>query len=197
MIFILLAFAGITGIGKSYYTNKICENLGFSRIKILTTRKPRIGEKNGIEKIFVTESELNKYVLDSKIAYKFELLGVKYAYLNEDIFSNEDKIFELHYSTIYDFKKVNPNLRTIYLMPKDINIAKQKLMQRKLNPETEKKRLLEIDEHYNKITTDKSLLNMFDYIMYNNYDKKSEDEIINLVKSLKEEDLKNENIFFS
>lgn len=34
---------------------------------------------------------------------------------------------------------------------------------------------------------DKNLRNMFDYIIYNNYDKKSEDEIIELVRKIKKE----------
>ncbi len=41
----LLALAGVTGIGKSYYKDKIVEKLGFEKIKIVTTRPPRIGEK--------------------------------------------------------------------------------------------------------------------------------------------------------
>ena len=49
--------------------------------------------------------------------------------------------------------------------------------------ETEK-RLLEIDEHYNKITSDENLRKKFDYIVYNNYDKESKDTIIELVKKV-------------
>lgn len=77
-------------------------------------------------------------------------------------------------------------MKTIYLLPKDINIAKQKLKERNLEPEVEKGRLLEIEEHYNRITKDKQLMNMFDYKLYNTYDKKSEDEVINLVKKILE-----------
>ena len=46
------------------------------------------------------------------------------------------------------------------------------------------KRLLEIDEHYKKFLSDKNLQNMFDYIIYNDYNKASEDTIINLVQTL-------------
>ena len=50
--------------------------------------------------------------------------------------------------------------------------------------EKEIERLNEIDEHYNRILTDSNLRNSFDYILYNNYNKESEDEVINLVKNL-------------
>lgn len=180
----LLALAGVTGVGKSYYKDRIVEELGFEKIKIITTREPREGEKNNEDKIFVTPSELQKLRDNGKIAYEFELLGNIYAYTYEALNSNKNTVFELHYDTIFDFKKVCPHLRTIYILPTDIEIAKNKTRDRHLNPTVEKDRLLEIDEHYKRITTDENLRNMFDYILYNNYDKTSEDEIISLVKKL-------------
>lgn len=41
----LLALAGVTGVGKSYFKDRIVERLGFEKIKIITTRKIRDGEK--------------------------------------------------------------------------------------------------------------------------------------------------------
>ena len=178
----LLALAGVTGVGKSYYKDRIVEELGFEKIKIITTREPREGEKNNEDKIFVTPSELQKLRDNGKIAYEFELLGNIYTY--EALNSNKNTVFELHYDTIFDFKKVCPHLRTIYILPTDIEIAKNKTRDRHLNPTVEKDRLLEINEHYKRIKEDENLRNMFDYILYNNYDKSSEDEIISLVKKL-------------
>ena len=150
----------------------------------MTTREPRYNEVNNEDKIFVSQEELEKMCNQGKIAYKFEMLGNMYAYTKEALFSNKNTVFELHYSTIFDFKKLCPNLCAIYLLPKDIEIAKEKVRQRRLNPTVERKRLLEIDEHYEKITTDKKLISMFDYVLYNNYDEESEEEIINLVRKL-------------
>ena len=184
MIIILVAIAGITGIGKSYYKDKLVEKLGFEKVKILTTREPRIGEKNNDDKIFVSEEELNNFEKENKIFYKFDLLGVTYAYTKEDICSIKNTVFEMHYWTIKDFKRLCPEIKTIYLFPKDVNIAKEMLKKRKLKLEVEQKRLKEIDEHLKRINSDKELLGLFDYVLYNNYDKKSEDELINLVKNI-------------
>lgn len=112
------------------------------------------------------------------------MLENTYAYLNEELFSNKNMVFEVHYSTIYDFKKACPNLKTIYIFPNDIEIAKQKTRDRHLNPVVEEKRLLEIDEHYNKITTDMDLKSQFDYFIYNNFNEESEQKILNLVQSI-------------
>lgn len=180
----LLALAGVTGIGKSYYKDKIVEKLNFEKIKIITTRQMRTGETNNEDKIFVTPKELQVLRDNGEIAYEFDMLGNTYAYSKEALFSDKNTVFELHYNTIFDFKKICPHLCAIYLLPKDIEIAKAKTIERHLAPNIEKDRLIEIDEHYKKIATDNNLRNMFDYILYNNYDKKSEETVINLVSKL-------------
>lgn len=180
----LLAIAGVTGIGKSYYKDKIVEKLGFEKIKIITTREMRVGEKNNDDKIFATPEELQTLRDNGEIAYEFNMLGNTYAYSKEELFSDRNTVFELHYNTIFDFKKICPHLCALYLLPKDIEMAKEKTRQRHLKPEVEKQRLLEIDEHFHEISTNENLKNMFDYILYNNYDEVSEKEVIDLVSQL-------------
>ena len=190
----LLAFVGITGVGKSYYVNKVCEKLNFNKVKTIRTRKMRIGEQNGKTGLFMTKEELENLESLGKLAYVFDVFGGTYAYLKEDIFSKEDMVFEMHYTTIYDWKKIRPDIKTIYIFPKDINITKSMITKRNLSKEQEIERLSEIEEHYNKVMNDKNLRNMFDYIIYNNYDQKSEDEIINLVRKIKKEEIKKEEV---
>lgn len=180
----LLALAGVTGVGKSYYKDELVKKLDFEKVKIITTREPRVGEKNGEDKIFITKDELQTLRDNGKIAYEFDLCGNTYAYTYEELNSDKNTVFELHYDTIFDFKKVCPHLCVIYIFPSDIEIAKNKTRERHLAPQVEKDRLLEIDEHYERITTDENLRNMFDYTIYNNYDEKSEDEFIDLVSNL-------------
>ena len=184
----LLALVGITGIGKTYYSDKIVERLGFEKVKTIRTREMRKGEQNGKTGLFMTKEELESLESEGKIAYKFDVFEGTYAYLKEDFFSDKDMVFEMHYTTIGDWKKVRPDIKTIYIFPKDINVTKSKITERNLSKEQEEKRLAEIEEHYNRMCNDESLRGMFDYIIYNNYDKESEDEIINLVRKLQKEE---------
>lgn len=179
----LLGIAGVTGVGKSFYKDKIVEKLGFEKVKIITTRAMRKGEKNNEDKLFLSKEELKKLNDDGKIAYQFDMLGNTYAYTKEELFSNKNMVFEVHYDTIYDFKKICPNMRVLYLFPQDIEMAKKKTRERNLDPMVEEKRLQEIDEHYKRIKTDSNLRDMFDYTLYNNYDKESEDKIIDFIKN--------------
>lgn len=183
----LLALAGVTGVGKSYYKDKLVEKLGFEKVKIITTREPREGEKNNEDKIFVSPKELQNLRDSGKIAFEFDLLGNTYAYTYEALHSNKNTVFEFHYDTIFDFKKVCPHLCVIYFFPRDIEIAKDKTRQRHLAPAVEQARLLEIDEHYQRITTDEKLRSQFDYFLYNDYDQASEKAFLDLVTKLLEE----------
>lgn len=180
----LLALVGVTGAGKSYYVEKISQKLNFKKVNTIRTRAIRNGEN---PKYFITEEELDKLYDNGEIAYKFNVFGGQYGYLKDEIFSKDNMIFEMHYTTIYDWKKVRPDIKTIYIMPNDINVAKQQAQKRNLTKEKEIERLTEIDEHYNNIITNEELRNQFDYFFYNNYDKESEERLIELVSNIIEE----------
>lgn len=180
----LLALVGVTGVGKSYYKEKIVENFDFEKVNTIRTREKRIGEENGKAGLFMSKEELEELKAKGKIAYDFDVFGGTYAYLKDEIFSEKNMVFEMHYTTIEDWKKVRPDIKTIYILPKDIEIAKNQARKRNLSKEKEEERIKEIDEHYNRICTDEKLRNMFDYIVYNNYDEESEKEIMDLVKEM-------------
>lgn len=174
---------GVTGVGKSFYKDLITNELGFEKIKIITTREIRKGEKNNDDKIFVTPEELDDMVKNGKIAYKFDMLGNTYAYTYDALFSNKNTVFELHYPCIFDFKKICPDIKTIYLLPENLEIPKQKLKSRNLKPEVEKQRIAEIDEHYNRYMTDENLRKQFDFVVINRYNNDSKKEVLDLVKN--------------
>lgn len=180
----LLALVGVTGVGKSYYKEKIVENFDFEKVNTIRTRTKRIGEENGKSGLFMTKEELEKLKSQGKIAYDFEVFGGKYAYLRKEIFSEKNMVFEMHYTTIGDWKKIRPDIKTIYILPKNIEIAKEKTRKRNLSKEKEEERIKEIDEHFNRIQDDEELRNKFDYIVYNNYDEESEREILLVVDKL-------------
>lgn len=133
----------------------------------------------------MSPSELDKLEKAGKIAYRFKVFGGEYAYLAEEVYSKDDDyVMEMHYTTIDDWKKVRPDIKTIYILPTDINIAIQKTKERNLNKEKERERIAETKEQYNQFLNDEGLRKKFDFCMYNNYDKKSEDYILNIIKEI-------------
>lgn len=180
----LLALSGVTGIGKSYFKEKLVNELGFHKVNTIRTRPIRIGEKNGIDGIFISDEQLDILKNEDKIIYDFKVFGGRYAYLKDEILSNDNMVFEMHYTMIDDWKKIRPDIKTIYILPKDIEIPKQKAKERNLSKEKEIERINEIEEQYNKFINDKNFQNKFDYFLYNNYDKESEEQLISLVKAI-------------
>ena len=112
----------------------------------------------------------------------FEFLGNKYGYSTKDMQAIDNSIVELHYSIIYQLKKEVKNTFSIYMIPKDIEIAKEQLRKRNLPKEIEKCRLKEIEDHMNNFIENQELRNQFDYILYNDYTQKSVEKVIEVIK---------------
>ena len=180
----LLALSGVTGIGKSYFKEKLVTELKFNKVNTIRTRPIRLGEKNGVDGIFIKEKELDDLKNQDKIIYDFKVFGGRSAYLKEEILSDQNMVFEMHYTMIDDWKKIKPDIKTIYILPKNIEIPKRKARERNLSKEKEIERINEIDEQYNMFINDINFQNKFDYILYNNYDKESEQQLLNLVKNI-------------
>ena len=168
----IITLSGVTGVGKSYLKKEIEDKLEIKAQTIVTTRTKREGEQDGVDKKFVTDEEFESLKRNKDIVVTFEFLGNKYGYQKKEMESKKNSIVELHYSTIYQFKKEVKNTFSIYMIPKNIELAKQKLKERHLPKEVEKLRLEEIEEHINNFQNNEDLRNQFDYIFYNDYKEK-------------------------
>ena len=179
----IVTLSGVTGIGKSFFFFFLVNELGFKNMVINTTRSIREGEVNGIDKIFLNEKEFKKLKKDGNIASDFEFLGFKYAYSVKDLKSDENLVTEVHYSTIFDFKKNAKNVFAIYMIPSNLEIAKRELKKRNLPKEIELRRLQEIDEHVKSFSVNKELQNQFDYTFINNYDEQSIEKMLDIIRN--------------
>ena len=109
-------------------------------------------------------------------------MGAKYAYRKNNLLLDENQVTEVHYSTIYEFKKNAKNVFAIYMIPDDLERAKQELRKRNLSKEVEQKRLQEIDEHIKEYYNNKELQKQFDYVFVNNYTEESKNKLIQVIK---------------
>ena len=183
----LVALSGVTGVGKSYFKECVINELDYDVVHTIRTRKRRETETKKMCGLFMTSKQIDELEKYDKIAYRFKVFGNEYAYLKDEIFSKQNRIFEMHYSTVYDFKKINSNIKTIYILPNNLEIAKEKAILRNMTKEQTKIRIKDIEEQYFKFVNDKELQKQFDYIVVNNYDDESKEKILNIVKNLKKE----------
>ena len=178
----IVTLSGITGTGKSFFKDAISKELNFKNLAIVTTRAKRKNEVNGIDKEFVDEAKFEELKKQGKILVDFEFLGAKYAYRKESLLSDENQVTELHYSTIYEFKKYAKNIFSIYMIPYNIERAKNELKNRKLPPEVERKRLQEIEEHIKEYTNNQELQKQFDYVFVNDYTEEAKNNLLQIIK---------------
>lgn len=178
----VITLSGVTGVGKSYLKKRIQEKLNLENFVITTTREPRNGEIEGIDKYFVTEKKFKQLEESQKIISTFEMLGYKYGYSKEKLQNGKTYVMELHYSTIYEFKKQVNDVFAIYLIPYDIKRARQSIKERDLPPNIEDDRLREVDEHIKNYSQNEDLRKQFDYVIYNDYTEKTVNKIIDLLK---------------
>ena len=183
----IVTLSGVTGTGKSFFKNVISQELNFKNLVIVTTREKRNGEINGIDKEFVSEEKFAKLKKENKIAVDFEFLGSKYAYRKSDLDSDINQVTEVHYSTIYEFKKNAKNVFAIYMIPKDLKRAKQELQKRNLSKEVEQKRLKEIDEQIKEYKKNKNLQKQFEYVFVNDYSEKAKNDLLKIIKRRSEQ----------
>ena len=183
----IVTLSGVTGTGKSFFKNVISQELNFKNLVIVTTREKRNGEINGIDKEFVSEEKFAKLKKENKIAVDFEFLGSKYAYRKSDLDSDINQVTEVHYSTIYEFKKNAKNVFAIYMIPKDLKRAKQELQKRNLSKEVEQKRLKEIDEQIKEYKKNKNLQKQFDYVFVNDYSENAKNDLLKIIKRRSEQ----------
>ena len=179
----IVTLSGITGTGKSFFKDAIAKELGFKNLVIVTTRKQRNGEINGIDKEFVNNEEFDKMVEENQVTANFEFLGAKYGYRKELLESDENQVTEVHYSTIYDIKKHAPNIFSIYIKPNDVERAKKELKNRKLPKDVEEARLNEIDEHILEYSKNSDLRKQFDCEFVNDYTESAKNKLIDIIKS--------------
>ncbi len=178
----IITLSGITGVGKSYFKKCIINELNFNNIPVVTTREKRDKEKNGIDKHFVSKKEFDKLKQQGKIVVDFNFLDNEYAYYKDDLSSSCNGVTELHYDTIYEFKKFANNLLSIYIIPQSVEIAKKQLYKRNLKPNVIKLRLKEIEEQYEEFKNNKDLQNQFKYVLYNDYTEKTKNKLLEIIR---------------
>jgi len=180
----IITLSGVTGAGKSYYKNLLVNAKQIENMVIYTTREKRATEIDKIDKNFVNTKEFNQLVKNKEVFANYELLGEKYGYSKKYLNEKNISVTELHYEWVPDFKEKVNNIYSIYIVPKNIEIAKQELKKRNLPLSVEQKRLAEMEEQIIKIENDKKLQENFDIVFNNDYTKDSDIKMLQLIENL-------------
>lgn len=128
-----------SGAGKTTITKKILKKIKKSHLSIsCTTRKPREGEKNGVDYYFVSKKKFinlkknNKFLENAKVYDN--LYGTLKSQVLKKIKENNIVLFDVDWQGARSIKKkLNNNCYSFFLLPPSRKILKERLLKRHTN----------------------------------------------------------------
>jgi len=182
MMFVL---SSPSGVGKTTLTKKIAEHNPNFKISIsYTTRKPRFNEINGKDYHFVSVEEFNRLVKENNFFEYANIFDNYYGTLKKTVIQlishGKDVLFDIDWQGTQQLKKINNlSLVTIFILPPNIKILKERLLNR------HEGRIELIETRLNKFNEEVSHWHEYNYVVINDDLNKCYDKILNIITSEK------------
>ncbi len=178
---LLIVISGFSGVGKSTVIGHMFQAMPNLRFSVsCTSRKPRPGEKDGVDYYFVSEDEFAKRVANDEFLEYTRTFTNCYGTLKCEV----DRLLKDGYDILLDInsvgamniKKVYPDCVTVFINPPSIDELKKRLVGRGTEtPESLKKRLDEIEFESKSIP-------YYDFVVVNDVAKDCSDKIVNFLE---------------
>ena len=179
MMFVL---SSPSGAGKTTLTKKIAENNKNFTISIsYTTRKPRPNEINGKDYQFVSVQEFNTLVKENNFFEYANIFDNYYGTLKKPVLEllsqGRDVLFDIDWQGTQQLKKVkNLSLVTFFILPPNIQVLKQRLLNRHKDHEEL------IEKRMNKFNEETSHWNEYNYVFVNDDLDDCYKKILNIIE---------------
>lgn len=175
----LFIVSGPSGSGKSTITKKVRDILNIPLSISATTRKPRVGEVDGVDYYFLTTNEFEKKIENDEF---FEYANVHGNYYGT-LISQIDKKLELGQNVILEIdvqggiiaKSKRPDAILIFCKTEDENILENRLRAR--NTDSEEIILKRLENAKKELEYEKK----YDYVIVNKKLEISIQELINII----------------
>jgi guanylate kinase len=129
--------AGPSGVGKGTVVRRVLELVPGLRLSVsVTTRPPRasLGERDGVEYLFVTPEEFEALVLEGGLLEWAELFGRRYgtprAWVEETLAAGEDVVLEIDVQGASQIREAMPDAVLIFLDPPSLEELERRLRTR-------------------------------------------------------------------
>ena len=182
MMFVL---SSPSGAGKTTLTKKLEKNNNNFKISIShTTRKPRPNEINGKDYYFVNDEEFNNLVKKNDFFEHAKIFDNYYGTLKQHVekllSNNKDVLFDIDWQGTQQLKKIkNLSLITFFILPPDIKILRQRLLNRHEGQEKI------IENRMKKFNEELSHWNEYNYVVINDDLEDCYKKILTIIKSEK------------
>ena len=191
MMFVL---SSPSGAGKTTLTKKIAENNSNFTISIsYTTRKARPNEINGKDYHFVTTEKFNSLVKENNFFEYANIFDNYYGTHKKTVLGllskGKDVLFDINWQGTQQLKKISGlSVVTIFILPPDIHVLKERLLNRHKGQEKL------IQKRMNKFNEEVSHWNEYNYVVVNDDLNKCYENILNIITSEKKGIVQNQNL---
>ena len=182
MMFVL---SSPSGAGKTTLTKKIAENNPNFSISIShTTRKPRPNEINGKDYHFVSAEKFDSLIEKNNFYEYAKIFDNYYGTLKETVkqikSEGKDVLFDIDWQGTQQLKKIdNLSIVSIFILPPDIKILKDRLLNRHKGQEKL------IEKRMDKFNEEVSHWNEYNYAVINDGLNICYEKILNIILSEK------------
>lgn len=183
---LLIVVSGFSGVGKSTVISKMFQKMPNLRFSVsCTSRKPRTGERDGVDYYFITEEEFVKKVENDEFVEYTRTFTNCYGTLKREV---EDKcgkgydvLLDINSVGAMNIKKTYPDCVTIFINPPSLEELKNRLIGRgSETPDSLKKRLDEIEFESKSIP-------YYDFVVVNDVAETCADKIVDYLESRRAE----------
>lgn len=179
----IIVISAPSGAGKGTIIKKLLENNSKNRWLSVsaTSRKPREGEKEGINYYYITEEEFKKRIKEDYFLeytnYAGNYYGTPKEYIKEKITKGIDVILEIEIEGANNIKKLIPEALFIFIMPPSLKELVRRLKGR--GTETNEKIIKRFNAAYKEVNE----VTKYNYVVVNDEVDTAVDKIESIIKA--------------
>ena len=181
----IIVISAPSGAGKGTIIKKLLENNSKDRWLSVsaTSRKPRTGEKDGVNYYFITEDEFKNKIKEEYFLeytnYAGNYYGTPKEYIREKINKGIDVILEIEIEGATNIKKLIPEALFIFIMPPSLKELVKRLKGR--GTETNDKIIKRFNAAYREVNE----VTKYNYVVVNDEIDTAVDKIESIIKAEK------------
>lgn len=179
----IIVISAPSGAGKGTIIKKLLENDSKNRWLSVsaTSRKPRVGEKEGINYYYITEEEFQKRIKEDYFLeytnYAGNYYGTPREYIKDKISKGIDVILEIEIEGANNIKKLIPEALFIFIMPPSLKELVKRLKGR--GTETNEKIIKRFNAAYKEVNE----VTKYNYVVVNDEIDTAVDKIESIIKA--------------
>lgn len=179
---IIFVLSGPSGAGKSTIISALKKDDGKIKFSVsATTRNPRRGEKEGVDYFFINEIKFRKMTDNHEFiewaVFQGNYYGTMWRMVENIINSGFDCILDIDVQGARQIKERIDDAVFVFIAPKNINVLKKRLAERKTECEAEIRKRLSIARK------EMQYINMYDYVVVNDKFEAAVKDIKSIIKA--------------